>query len=43
VKVRRRMVVVIHGDDDAEEAADFRHLLALAGEGEIGQGKGLSF
>ena len=25
MKVRRRVLVVIHGDDDSEEAADLRH------------------
>jgi hypothetical protein len=26
VEVRRRVVVEVHGDDDADEAADFRHV-----------------
>jgi hypothetical protein len=30
VKMRRRMIVVEHGDDDAKEAADFRHATSCA-------------
>jgi len=30
VKVRRRVIAVLHGDHDPKEAADFRHRASLA-------------
>lgn len=33
MEMRRRMVVVVHRDDDPEEAANFRHAPNLRGRG----------
>ena len=32
VEMRRRMVAVVHSDDDSKESADFGHLLGALGE-----------